>query len=362
MNEAGQTAIETLPHQSAGTLDDAQIKELAQFRFHQLVSLMELRRGDAPPVGHLGDPSREYLRFRATRSLSFGASDVSSVAFDDDKSRLDIRVNFFGLYGPASPLPATFTERIIEADTSPAPVEDFLDLFNHRFIALLHVIWRKYRYYLRYESGGADPLSKRFLALCGFPIEDRDRIGEISRSALLPHLGLISLFSNSSEVVGATLSNFFAIPCRIEEFIPRKVAIGEESRLALGLANNLLGEDAILGFELDDDFGKFRICAGRANFAVLEPFLPHGAKHRQFCELLLMATREPLEWEFQFAFDPDSIPMAKLGECRLGWTSWLHADELDPLEDTIILSTDGTLSSLDTAEHMTGFEHMGGRA
>lgn len=355
-------AVDAISGLEAGGFLDAGLSELAQFRFHQLVTLMELRRGDALPVGSLGDPSREYLRFRATRSLSFGPSDVSAVAYDAAAERLDIRVNFFGLYGPASPLPAAFTERIIESETVPAAVEDFLDLFNHRLISLLHVIWRKYRYYLRYESGGADPLSKRFLALCGFPIEDRDRIGEISRSALLPHLGLISLFSNSADVVGATLSNFFAIPCRIEEFIPRKVAIGEESRLALGAANNILGEDAILGFELDDDFGKFRISAGRASFAVLEPFLPHGAKHRQFRELLLMATREPLEWELQFSFEPETIPMAKLGECRLGWTSWLHADTTEPLEDTILLATDSTVSSFDMPPAaMAGFEGIGGR-
>ncbi|WP_162894647.1 type VI secretion system baseplate subunit TssG [Rhizobium terrae] len=355
-------AVDADAGQLAGALGDAHLSQLAHFRFHQLVALMELRRGDALPVGSLGDPAREYLRFRAARSLSFGPSDVRAVAYDPTADLLDIRVNFFGLYGPASPLPAAFTERIIEADTVPSPVEDFLDLFNHRLISLLHVIWRKYRYYLRYETGGADPLSKRFLALCGFPIEDRDRIGEISRSALLPHLGLISLFSNSSEVVGATLSNFFAIPCRIEEFIPRKVAIGEESRLALGRANNVLAEDAILGFELDDDFGKFRIRAGRASFAVLEPFLPHGDKHRQFCELLVMATREPLEWELQFAFDAETIPMARLGECRLGWTSWFYADNPEPLEDTILLSADSIVSSFDKQPAAAGFESMGGRA
>lgn len=361
MTEGSGTATDAIPAQAAGALDGIAFSELTRFRFHQLVALMELRRDDALPVGHIGDPSGEYLRFRATRSLSFGPSDVSAVAHDPVTDRLDIRVNFLGLYGPASPLPAAFTERIIESDVSPNPVEDFLDLFNHRLISLLHVIWRKYRYYLRYESGGADPLSKRFLALCGFPIETRDRIGEISRSALLPHLGLISLFSNSADVVGATLSNFFAIPCRVEEFIPRKVEIGEESRLALGRANNLLGEDAILGYELDDDFGKFRICAGRSRFEVLEPFLPHGAKHRQFCELLMMATREPLEWELQFAFEPETIPMARLGECRLGWSSWLHAEEDIALEDTILLLTDNRVSSFDMPPASTEFEGNRGR-
>ncbi|MDL2408864.1 type VI secretion system baseplate subunit TssG [Rhizobium calliandrae] len=362
MSGTERTAVNASRSQVSGTLGDTQLSQFARFQFHQLVALMELRRGDALPVGKLGDPSHEYLRFRGARSLSFGPSDVSAVAYDPTADLLDIRVNFFGLYGPASPLPATFTERIIEADTVPSPVEDFLDLFNHRLISLLHVIWRKYRYYLRYETGATDPLSKRFLALCGFPIEDRDRIGEISRSALLPHLRLISLFSNSSEVVGATLSNFFAIPCRIEEFIPRKVRIGQESRLTLGQANSTLAEDAILGFELDDDFGKFRICIGQASFATLQRFLPCGAKHQEFCELLVMATREPLEWELQFSFEPETILMAQLGECRLGWTSWLYADDPERLEDTILLSTDCTVSSIDMHPAAADSDDPGGVA
>ncbi|MCJ8518557.1 type VI secretion system protein ImpH [Pseudorhizobium tarimense] len=349
MNETvvivGKPNIPTIAPMAADNIDG-----LREFRFHQLVALMELRRRDASPIGRLGDPAAEYLRFRATRSLSFGPADISEVDYDETADRLDVRVNFFGLYGPASPLPPAYTEAIIEADTTQDPVEDFLDLFNHRLISLLHVIWRKNRYYLRYRPGGSDPLSRRFLALCGFPIEDRDQVGVISRSALLPHLGLISLFSNSSDVVGATLSNFFKIPCRIEEFVPRKVSIGTESRLTLGFANNLLGEDAILGYELDDDLGKFRIHVGRAEFDALSPFLPHGARHRQFCELLLMATREPLEWDLKFEFDPETLPMAKLGSCQLGWTSWLHADEPEALENAVLVFVDDRLYAVAETE------------
>lgn len=322
---------------------------LREFRFHQLVALMELRRRDALPIGKLGDPADEFLRFRATRSLSFGPADISAVHYDEEADRLDVRVNFFGLYGPSSPLPPAYTEAIIEADTIQDPVEDFLDLFNHRLIGLLHVIWRKNRYYLRYGPGGGDPLSRRFLALCGFPIEDRDHVGVISRSALLPHLGLISLFSNSADVVGATLSNFFEIPCRIREFVPRTVPIPGESRLTLGMENNRLGEDAILGYQLDDDLGKFRIHLGPADFTRLSPFLPHGAKHRQFCELLLMATREPLEWDMQFEFAPETVPMAQLGACQLGWTSWLHASEPDLLESAVLVFVDDHLYAVSDA-------------
>jgi type VI secretion system protein ImpH len=307
---------------------------LRHFRFHQLVTLIELQRASRP-IGTLGDPAEEYIRFRASRSLSFGASDMSNVDFGAEGDRIDIRVNFFGLYGPASPLPPSFTERIIEEDRTPAAVEDLLDLFNHRLISLLHVIWRKYRYYLRYESGGSDALSKRFLALCGFPVEDRERIGRISRSALLPHVGLMSLYSSSADVVAATLSNFFKVPCRIEEFVDRRVVMDEGALFRLGAGNNMLGEDAILGGELADDLGKFRVCLGRAPYDVIAPFMPDGARHQQLGELLSMVNREPLDWDVQFDFEPDTVPMARLGEARLGWSSWLGSHDAEHLENMI---------------------------
>jgi type VI secretion system protein ImpH len=311
---------------------------LKSIHFHQLVSLIEMQRKSVTAVRRLDDPASEFLRFRATRSLSFGPGDISEVLQEEDGDRLQIRINFFGLYGPASPLPPYYTERIIEEDQTPSAVEDLLDLFNHRLISLLHVVWRKYRYYLRYETGGADPLSKRFLALCGFPLEERDRIGQISRSALLPHVGLMSLSSSSAEVVAATLSNFFQIPCRIEEFVARRVDIAPESRFRWGVANASLGEDVVLGFTLEDNLGKFRIRLGKADYGTLAPFLPDGSRHRQLAELLSMVNREPLEWDIAFEFEPDTVPMGRLGEARLGWSSWMYAHEPGHIESTVRLA------------------------
>jgi len=351
--EAGTEELDAAALASASAkVHKKQMEKLAQFSFHQLVSLIELREADRVKVGSLDDPADEYLRFRATRSLGFGPGDISSLSDDKDDDLLEVRVNFFGLYGPASPLPPSFTERIIEDEKTPAPVEDLMDLFNHRLISLLHVIWRKYRYYLRYEEGGMDPLSKRFLALCGFPIEDRSHIGQISRSALLPHVGLLALYSSSAGVVSSTISNFFKVPCHIREYVPRTVQIDSESRSLLGRRNHRLGEDIILGDQVDDNLGKFRVCLGRADFGVIAPFLPDGARHGQLSEILSMTNREPLDWDIEFDFKPDTIPMGQLGEARLGWTSWLQADDPGDLESTVCIAP---VERPLTAQHEGGF-------
>lgn len=346
-SHAESMEVQPVAHkQAAGS--GMSMESLSDFQFHQLIALLELQRPGSRPVGMLGDPADEFTRFRATRSLSFGPSDISSLSYNEKSDKFGIRVNFFGLYGPASPLPPFYTEWIIEQEHSPANLEELLDLFNHRMISLLHVIWRKYRYYLRFESGGGDNLSQRFLALCGFPLGDGDKVGEIPRSALLPHMGLMSLYANSAEIVGSIVANFFSVPCRIEEFVLRTIVMDEDSRLKLGRANAILGEDTILGSELEDDTGKFRVVFGPASFPEISPFLPHGQRHWQFCDLMLMINREPLEWDLEFNFEPSSVPLARLGSCRLGWESWLYSQDAGAVENVVCVSA--LYEGLDTHE------------
>ncbi|MBS8262598.1 type VI secretion system baseplate subunit TssG [Roseibium polysiphoniae] len=314
------------------------VLHLKHSQFYQLVTLIGMLHEGLQGLGPGGDPAAEPIRFRSTRSLSFGAGDVSEITYDEDADRFDIRVNFFGLYGPASPLQPFLTERIIESDETPSPIEDLLDLFNHRLITLLFGIWQKSRYFTRFEPGGVDATSKCFLALCGFPIEDRNTIGSVPRSALLPLVGLMSLYSNSADVTSAMLTNFFKVPCSVIEYISRQIRVPEEAQLQLGVMNTSLGENAIVGNEINDDLGKFRVRMGVADFEALLPFLPFGQRHHEIAELLSMVIRDPLDWDLEFDFEPDSIPMGRLGESRLNQSFWLHADADVPLETPVQLS------------------------
>ncbi len=300
---------------------------MANSQFFQLVHLIGLLHDDVNKMGAGQDPARESIRFRATRSLSFGAGDISQIHYDAAAERFDIRVNFLGLYGPSSPLPPFNTERIIEQDEAPSALEDFLDLFNHRLITLLFQIWRKSRYHVRYAPKARDPISRRFLALCGFPVESRDEIGGVPRSALLPHVGLLSLYSNSAEAAASILSNCLKVNCKVEEYVMRRVHIEAAEQMALGVRNTTLGEDVVLGEEVDDDLGKFTLRLGPATSQELEPFMPGGARHHEIPALLSMIIRDPLEWDLEFEFISESIQAGRLEGARLGETFWLASGD-----------------------------------
>jgi len=328
------------------TPDAALVGKLENTQFFQALYLIGLLHPEMRKMGPGNDPAQEVLRLRSTRSLSFGPSDVSSIGYDEQTGRYEVRVNFFGLYGPASPLPPYVTERIIERDDTPSSLEDLLDLFNHRFVTLLYDMWVKSRHFIRYEEHGLDATSKCMLALSGFPVDDRENIGNIPRTSLLPYVGLMSQYANSPDAISSMLTSFFNVPFEIIEFVSRTVEIPADARMELGLGQSILGGDMVLGEEVEDDLGKFRIKIGPAPQEVLKDFLPHGENHKILVDLLAMVVRDPIDWDLEFEYEPESMQPGQLGETRLGNNLWLSVGEGGLLENDVQLApikSDGTV-------------------
>lgn len=318
--------------------DQALMERLEGTQFFQALYLIGLLHPSLLKMGPGHDPDDEIVRFRASRSLSFGARDVSSIDYDPQSDRYDVRVNFFGLYGPASPLPPYVTERIIERDEHPSALEDLLDLYNHRLITILFEIWRKSRHFVRYEGHGLDATSQCLLALCGFPVDERDSLGCVDRADILPHIGLMSHYANSPDAISSMLTSFFEVPFEIIEFVTRTVDIPPDSRMELGIGNSHLGGDMVLGEEVEDDLGKFRLKIGPAPYETLETFLPYGDHHETLVDLLSMIVRDPIDWDLEFEYEADSMRPGQLGVSRLGNNIWVSDVEGAPLENNVHLA------------------------
>src|SRR5579863_4479541 len=150
-------------------LNPAKLGALAGVQFFQLVDILQRLYPDATRIGSTRSPAREAVRFKANASFAFPASEIASVAPSAEiPDGVEVRINLLGLYGPSSPLPTSYTERIIHAENSNA-LGDFLDLFNHRFAGLLYLALRHYQHHLRYEARGVDPISQAVAALFGLP-------------------------------------------------------------------------------------------------------------------------------------------------------------------------------------------------
>lgn len=105
---------------TASTTSALETKLLESPRNFSFVKATEMLQQTAPANGAVGfanAPADEVVRFRAVPSLGFPSADIDS-CHKVNKDVVELHVNFMGLYGPSSPLPAYFTEAIIEEDVN----------------------------------------------------------------------------------------------------------------------------------------------------------------------------------------------------------------------------------------------------
>src|SRR5258708_3908481 len=100
-------------------LTPTELNALAGAQFFRLVDILQGLYPGAARIGSTGWPAREAVRFKANPTFAFPASEIASVSPSADiPGGLDVRLNLIGLYGPSSPLPTSYTERIIHAENA----------------------------------------------------------------------------------------------------------------------------------------------------------------------------------------------------------------------------------------------------
>jgi type VI secretion system protein ImpH len=303
---------------SASLTEPADLKELASYGFFSFAGVIEDIYPNAPPIGSTAAPGREVVRFRATPTLGFPAEEIFEIRNGGDL--LEVYVNILGLHGPSSPLPASYTERVMHADGAGA-LGDFLDFFNHRLISLLLHVWRHYRHHLRFQEGATDPISSVIGALFGLIPGDDDAEKREWRVKLLPYAGILSLHSRSAQVIADIVTSQLSVPCAIEEFVWREIDIPEEAQWRMGRTDMPLGVNTVAGTSMPDLAGKFRICLGPLNSEQFRSFLPGQPGHVNLSKLIGVTLREPLAWDLRLELAPGIAPPWALGQGELGWTT-----------------------------------------
>ncbi len=297
-------------------LDEQELHALAGLQFFDLVEELHRLYPDAEPVGSTKSTGREPARFKANATFGFPPNEVHSVERSAELAEgVDVRLNLIGLYGPPSPLPTNFTERIIHA-------------------ALLYLVWRQYRHDLRYRTGGTDPISQAAGALFGLLPTVGDAESDAARSLLLPYVGLLSMYSRSASAIASVLTHFFEVPFEIEEFVARWIALPEDARFELG-GPLVLGSETVLGEIMQDVAGHFRVWCGPLDFERYKSFLPGRQDHDRLRDLIDLLVRDPLSRDLGFQIRPETVPAWSLGEGELGWTTW--ADPRSDLPTEVVI-------------------------
>ena len=350
------------------------LAEPHRFAFFQAVRLLDRwfgKGGRERGTGTSGLSSR--LHFRNTLSLSFPASEIaelkvidaavpavditsaqgapmlddvvdttaaaaataaSSVVAASSIERIEITPAFMGLLGSGGALPIFYTEMLAEREIyhRDTAARAFLDIFQHRAVALFYEAWRKHRLPVQYESDRRNNFMPLVLAVAGIGQSSlRERLhgdeGGVADDTLAYFSGLLQQRPVSVRVVQQMVSEYFRVPVAVEQFIGRWFTLPSDSATSLGLANAVLDASAVVGERVWQRDLRMRLTIGPMVRDKFHRFLPGGSAALALRELLTMLTGVTLEYEVRLSLRADEVQGTKLDAggvgAHLGWDSFL---------------------------------------
>lgn len=317
--------------------------------FFHIVALLERLTSEAARVGGEGPPSAEAIRFRHDYDLGFSAGDISRVgveamprgperSLEADKPAFVVTTTFLGLTGTISPLPLYIAEEVLHEDDQNPVRRDFLDVFHHRLISLLYRSVSKFSPAREHLTHRTDAWMKRALFLTGLDPEIQTRGMGVHPSVLVRLAPLLAgrgrgprvLALAVREALGEALAPDGKV--HIKQFAGGWIEVDAAQRMALGLGNNELGVEAILGSRAYDQSGRFSVQIGPLHQHNYRRFLRDGDLLPVVKDVVELCVREPLDFDVELLLAPDAVPSFVLsrkvdGGSQLGRDTRLRGSE-----------------------------------
>lgn len=268
----------------------------------QALRLLERAHADA---GDSQPPFARNVLVRPHLSLGFPAADITDVqapdAPDSPPPAWRLTTTLLGLYGTMGPLPTFYTEELLEeARNDDSLTRDFLDIINNHFYHLLYDAERQNRLPRRLLESGDSRAAHLLFCLTGHPDHDDG----------LPPVALTELFvcrNRSALRLQRSLGYLLQRrDVRVEECVERRVAIAPAQHCRLGAGNATLGEDAVIGSEVRDSTGRFRIHLDAVHPDDIVDFLHDGAWYARIRAHVREFVQHSLE--FDLVLHPTSAP------------------------------------------------------
>jgi type VI secretion system protein ImpH len=306
------------------------------FGFFQAVRLMHRRLRGRAGVGDFAPPSEEVVRFTVNPSLAFPAGDIQDL-FLDPEGQPRLMVNFMGLVGHMGVLPIQYSLLIDEQaakEGDPEGFRDFLDIFHHRILSLFYKAWEKAHFFVSFERGESDPITRRLMDLIGLGSGDlHDRMG-IRDEALLFYSGLLGSRHRNAVSLERLLADYFQVPVEVVQFKGGWFGLSAESLCRIdddeGLGGSL-GTGSVVGDEIWDPQARIHLRIGPLRREAYNRFLPGGNSHTALKGITQFFGDGQFDFEVQLILQREDVPGIVLGAEEdeappLGWCTWIRTE------------------------------------
>ncbi|WP_459207676.1 type VI secretion system baseplate subunit TssG [Pseudomonas sp. MLB6B] len=306
------------------------LAEAHRYSFFQLLERLHGLHGDDLEPRWPDPATRQRVRLTSDPRLTFPIADVYKAEYmPAAQDRYRVCATFMGLHGTDSPLPSYYLEQVAHEHAQGIGVRPaFFDFFNHYLLSLLHRIWRKYRYYIRFQPGARDGFSQYIFALLG--LNDRQLRGDTALpwSRLLSFAGVIASRSRAPGTVAGIIAHCLDLKqVRIREFESRSVVTTAEQRVSLGRGNGELGNSFVVGSRTRTRSSKFTVVIAELDQRQLRELLPGGINFDRLHALIDFLLRDGLAYDLELRLQRNALSSFCLHPdhgAYLGWTSFIE--------------------------------------
>lgn len=318
--------------QAATDLKQELLAKSHEYTFFQAMRLLRLL-GASPEIP--SDPSdhraRIPVRIRPNNSLAFPAADIAAIEEDGEGPGFRMTANFLGLYGHSSPLPTFYTEEMIdEAGADESVSRDFLDIYNHHIYNLFYQCCKKYNLFFLVGEEQSDEVMERLFCAIGIADPKARKKLEIAIE-LCRYIGLIMQRPHSAWGLETMLRDAFGgIPVKVNQCFKRIVKIKPNQLVQLGGNVGVLGYDTVIGTQIEDRMGKFRLQIGPVTLDDFNSLLPGNPGCKKLAAITQFYKVDPLECDVELILAKDECRTACLGSpqmSRLGLDTWVFSSE-----------------------------------
>lgn len=329
--------------------------EPSRFEFFQAVRLLERAAGTMADTEG-GEHLDGLVRFCAALPLGFPLGEIDVLRPGSDGQPAEMRVSFLGLDGPSGVLPRHYSELVLQQVRQKSlALRDFLDIFNHRAVAMHFLAWRKYRLAPAVEAArgtGGDPITEALYALVGLATPGLRQRLAVEDETFLYYAGLFAQPNRSAAGLEAILSDYLGQSATIVQFAGRwaPLAIEDQTRLAGSGSSSgkfaQLGVNAVAGRRVWDVQSGFLIRLGPLDLRQFSALMPGSPLMNEIAALARSYTGPTLAFDIELALRGDAVPACQLAGSgaflpRLGWNTWLAAPSFPALVSDAVMHFTG---------------------
>lgn len=302
----------------------------AAFDFYAAMRLIDCAHPAAPRIGQAGSPREEAARFGQHTSLAFEGAMLAGVE-RDGAGVPRLLVNFFGLLGASGPLPVHLTEYVRDRQRNALDptMARFLDVFHHRMIALFYRAWATAQPSVSLDRGAHGGDEDRFGAYVasliglGMPtLRGRDAVPD---HAKLHYAGRLAPHAKNADGLAAVLSDDLGVPVRVQEFVGHWMTLPADGLCLLGSGARAerLGVGTVIGKRVWNAQHRFRLVIGPVDMARARDLMPDGPGMVRIRDWVRNYAGLAFDWDVNLVIEKESVLRLRMGEARLGWSSWL---------------------------------------